>query len=140
MKVLLNIILTLYFGHVDTIKYPLYAGKVLEARADDRLVNLAGCEILPTVSYEVRSCSDGFVFAALQEDSCFGVVIKTNKGFIYGYSQMDSIFVHKGEQIKLGQLLGAIKPQGSIYGRLYFNVSSKEQLIYRNVERFLVKE
>jgi len=112
---IINLILAysvINFAATDTLLLPIRNGILLEAPASC-LGRHEGDDImiLPAHSFEVASCSAGKVTMVQRyDDSTYAVVLRTGTIY-YAYTNMDSVFVAKGDSIQKTQVIGKLKQQ-----------------------------
>lgn len=130
------ILLTLFNMHVaqDTMWLPISNGRVVTLKEKSAPAH-RGIFIQPSNDFNVRSCSDGKVQNVFQVGSDWAMVIMQNDTG-YAYAQMDSVFVHPGEIVNRGDMIGQRKLIPNDYKSIIFFVLKGNKEL--DPEKFIV--
>lgn len=123
----------------DTLKLPLFNGEI-KVEEVGALEPPSGLLIMPTSDSIVRSCTDGLVLSSGDFNSVLSVLVKTGNLY-FSYDQLDSVFVAKGQIVKMGLPIG-LKQHNKLYDSLFFTVcrydrKAKAVIELGNINRFL---
>jgi murein DD-endopeptidase MepM/ murein hydrolase activator NlpD len=135
MEIILNTIFHLS-ATTDTMRLPIYNGRILNLEQKIRPAH-RGILIQPANDFYIRSCSDGKVQNVFQVGSDWAMVIMQNDTS-YAYAQMDSVFLHPGEYVNRGDLIGQRKLIPNDYKSIIFFVLTGNKEL--DPEKFVVYE
>ena len=109
----LALFLTFFKFHNDTLKLPIFNGRV--QNESPKAIDPGNGLLIKSVSDNiVRSCTNGEVFSEEDVNSCYFITIN-KEGLYYSYGPLDSPFVSKGKIIYKGDPIGMLKREGADY-------------------------
>jgi len=94
-----------------------------------------GITIESSAGSSVKAVFDGEVSAIINVGPVQGVILKHGKYFTT-YSNLSSVSVSKGQQVKMGQVLGKLEEKDEGRGELEFLITNDKNL-NENPERWL---
>ena len=114
----------------DSLILPIKNGKIIRDNTDSSLsFHPIGILIFPTDQFNVQSCSEGIIRSITKLNNTYIVLVLSKKNLYYSYSNINTVGVKKGQNIKRGTVLGVLSKEIGIDRHIVFSTFKGDKYV-----------